>query len=431
MATAKQILDARDAGYSDAEIAQHLSGSGYQKARDAGYSDQEIMNHFLSPGDQTLLGNIASSNNRGPLDDLNQLGGNLVKAGGAGISDLVSGNGLPQASEDITNVENEQPATSTAGKVGSTVGSFFTPQQIVLQALGGAVAKPIATGLGNMASATMRGLSDITPEFAGKVAGYFGAEPGAVAALAENPEAVSNAQSMKSAAEDAGSFVKGIGKRGQALADTATAALDAEKDVVGAGDIAQKTLAKLTNDKSATELAKDSLSDIVKQLQKDPSEANVGDAIDKLDDLIKYNSQSAPDWSNRLRDARQALSTALKTQNPAYKSAIEASAATRVPMKTLSQNLGIKNGLPGDWTINALDKVNDPEALATQRALAALPGGAQLTGNVANAAAKAALQQGLLGKLALLMAPYASSAVQGGVQAAPAAANAVYQGLTQ
>lgn len=457
MATAKQILDARAAGYSDAEIAQHLGGKGYDKAKSAGYSDQEIMNHFLSPGDQTLLGNIASSNGQGPVDELMGASkdvGNMVKAGGAGIANLIPGavksagdllalnpqqaaqdfpgpQDLSQASEDIGNVEQGQPATSTAGKVGAGIGSFFTPNQIVLQGLGAGLAKPIASGIGNVASATMRGLSDITPEIAGKIAGYFGAEPGAVASLAESPEAVSNAQSMKGAAEDTGAFLKGIGKRGQQAAEAAKDALSEDTEIEGAGDLAQKTLGKLTSDKYASQLATDKLADIVKSIQHDSSESNIGQAIDDLDDLIKYNSKSAPDWSQNLQQVRQQLSSMLKSSNPAYKSAIEASAATRAPLSTLETNLGVKKGLPSDWTIKALDKVNDPDALATQRALTALPGGTQLAGNVANSSAKAALQQGLLGKLALLFAPHVNSAVSGGIQAAPVAANAVYQGLTQ
>jgi hypothetical protein len=457
MATAKQILDARAAGYSDADIAQHLGGNGYNKAKAGGYSDQEVINHFLSPGDQTLLGNIASSSGQGPVDELMGTSkdvGNMVKAGGAGIANIVPGavksaadllalnpqqatqdfpgpSDLSQASEDIGNVEAGQPATSTAGKVGAGIGSFFTPNQIVLQGLGGALAKPIASGIGNAAAATMKGLSSVTPEIAGKIAGYFGAEPGAVASLAESPEAVSTAQNMKGAAEDTGAFLKGISKRGQAAAEAAKDALSDENEIEGAGDIAQKTLGKLTNDKYANQLATDKLSDIVKSIQTDPSESNIGQAIDDLDDLIKYNSKSAPDWSQNLQQVRGQLSNMLKTQNPAYKAGMEASAATRGPLSTLETNLGVKKGLPSDWTINALDKVTNPNALATQRALAALPGGAQLTGNVTNSVAKAALQQGLLGKLALMLAPNVNPVISGAVQAAPATANAVYQGLTQ
>jgi hypothetical protein len=457
MATAKQILDARAAGYSDAEIAQHLGGDGYQKARDGGYSDQEVINHFLSPGDQTLLGNLSSTDGQGPVDELMGASkdvGNMVKAGGAGIADLVPGAvksagdllalnpqqasqdfpGQPeiaQASSDIGNVEAGQPATSAAGKTGSAIGSFFTPNQIILQGLGGALAKPIASGVGNVAAATMKGLSEVTPEIAGKIAGYFGAEPGAVASLAENPEAVSTAQGMKGAAEDTGSFLKGVSKRGQAAAEAAKDALSDENEIEGAGDIAQKTLGKLTNDKYASQLATDKLADIVKSIQHDPSESNIGQAIDDLDDLIKYNSKSAPDWSQNLQQARQQLSNMLKAQNPAYKAGMEASAATRGPLSTLETNLGVRKGLPSDWTISALDKVTNPDALATQRALASLPGGAQFSGNVANSAAKAALQKGLLGKLALMLAPNVNPAISGTIQAAPATANAVYQGLTQ
>lgn len=59
--------------------------------------------------------------------------GNLTKAGISGISDLASGNGLQQAAADVTKVEGEQPAETTAGKVGSFVGGLVTPVQIALQ----------------------------------------------------------------------------------------------------------------------------------------------------------------------------------------------------------------------------------------------------------------------------------------------------------
>jgi len=410
---------------------------------------------MLEEGDKTLLGNLASANGQGPIDEIMGASkdvGNMVKAGGAGIADLdasilpktanllVPGlnlqapsmtDALAQAGQDVTNVEAGQPATSTAGKVGAGIGSFFTPNQIALQGLGGAVAEPVAAGLGKAASTVFKGLTGAVPpvsEFAGKV---LGTEPEAVSALAENPEAVSAAQGMKGTAEDVGSFLKGIAKRGQAAAKTATEALSDETEVEGAGKLVQDTLGKLTNDKSANQLATDKLADIVKSVQKDSSEANVGQAVSDLDDLIKYNSKSAPDWSNQLRTVRQQLSNALKAQNPAYKEGIEASAATRGPLNTLQTNLGVREGKPADWTIKALGKVTDPNALATRAALEALPGGAQLTGNVANAAAKAALQQSLLGKILLGGVPMINPAIQSAIRGAPAAANAVYQGLTQ
>lgn len=45
-----QIDEARKAGYSDAEIAQHLAGAQkYTQAKNAGYSDSDILTHFGAP----------------------------------------------------------------------------------------------------------------------------------------------------------------------------------------------------------------------------------------------------------------------------------------------------------------------------------------------------------------------------------------------
>ena len=69
--------------------------------------------------------------------------GNAVKGGYAGIGDLVAGNGLGQAAADVNNVESGAPAETTAGKVGSAAGGFFTPKQIALAAIIGPAMKGV------------------------------------------------------------------------------------------------------------------------------------------------------------------------------------------------------------------------------------------------------------------------------------------------
>jgi hypothetical protein len=72
--------------------------------------------------------------------------GTRAKAGYAGLANLVSGNGLNQAASDVENVNEGQSPETTAGKIGSAVGSLVTPEQIALQ--GGLGAALEASGFG-------------------------------------------------------------------------------------------------------------------------------------------------------------------------------------------------------------------------------------------------------------------------------------------
>ena len=448
MATAKQILDARAAGYSNAEIAQHLGGQRYQKAKDAGYSDQEVINHFLSPGDQTLLGNMSSANGKGPLDELSQASGDvgrMVEAGGAGLADLGSSismvpdpaapspsAALSQATSDIANVEQGQPPTSTAGSIGKTIGSFFTPNQIALQALGGAVAKPIATGLGNVATPVIKGLVNAFP----KISDALGASPEAVSALAENPGAVSMAKSLPETAQNVAGTVQGLSEQGMDIASAGKAALSDETPVVGLRDKLMNYAANIARGPAADEAdqaAADYVSKFAKNLELNPSESDIGEMIDDLDEKInmKYNKANPGPTAEAKIGIRRLLSQALQGQNPQYAKAMSQSAATFEPTEALSKSFGVEGGNPSDRTINALRNKSTPDALATQRALGAIPG---LSDTISSAVARDALQKTLLGKLGLFLAPKIGGAMQGGVQALPIAGNAAVQtvqGLTQ
>lgn len=435
--TLKDQLD--QAGYDTSTLDE---GAVMKQLNDAGYDTSTFSASF---GDKVL--NAAKTAGSAVMDASTKVG-NMVKGGAAGIADI-DANLLPkaanlvqpfhhfetepflpavqQAGQDVQNIEAGKHAETAAGRAGETVGSFFTPNQIALQAAGGAVAKPIAAGLGKLASPIVKGLVNTFP----RISNMVGVAPEALTSLVDHPESVAGAQDAAGMASDAGKFLKGIGKKGMDFAKEATEALSDKTPVKGAVQAAQDGLQTLVSNGSDNPAMKTLLNDIVKSLGKDPSEASVQEAIEKLDEITKFNAQNPTESLKTIRDTRQALSNMLKGQNEAYKAGMEASSASREPLKTLSQNLGVKNGLPSDWTIKSLQKLNNPEALATQRALSALPGGQQLAGNAANTVAKDALRKSLLGKLALKAVPNAGSAVSGAVQALPGAGNAIYQGLAE
>lgn len=410
---------------------------------------------MLDPGDKTLVGNLVSLNGQGPVNELmgaSKEAGNMVKGGAAGIADLdasimpqaanlVTGSNLPapsmtdalsQAGQDATDVSNGGSATSTAGKVGSTVGSFFTPNQIALQALGGAAAKPIATGLGNMATPVIKGLVNAFP----KLSDAVGAAPEAVSALAESPEAVSNAASLPDTAQSVAGTVQGLSKQGMDIASAGKAALSDETPVVGLKDKLMNYAANLQKGPAADEADKaaaDYVSQFAKNMELNPSESDIGDMIGDLDDKIntKYNQANPTAVSQAKIGIRRMLSQALQGQNPEYAKAMSQSAATFEPTEALSKSFGVEGGSPSDRTVQALRNKNSPDAIATQRALGAIPG---LSDTISNSVAKDALQKSLLGKLALYLAPKIGGMVQGGVQSLPIAGNAAaqtVQGLTQ
>jgi hypothetical protein len=438
------------------------------KAKHPEYNDmdnlqlvQKVMAKFpqygdmLDPGDKTLIGNLASSNGQGPIDEIMGASkdvGNMVKGGAAGIADLdasllpkaanlipgVNATGpsmtdaLAQAGQDVTNVENGGSADSTAGKVGSTVGSFFTPNQIALQALGGAAAPVVANSLGNVATPVIKGLVNAFP----KASSWAGLAPEAVGTLAEAPEAVSAAKELPEVAQNVAGTVQGLSEKGMDIASAGKAALSDETPVVGLRDKLMNYAANLQKGPAADEADKaaaDYVSKFAKNIELNPSESDIGEMIDDLDEKIntKFNKANPGPLADAKIGIRRLLSQALQGQNPEYAKAMAQSSATFEPTEALSKSFGVEGGSPSDRTVQALRNKNSPEAIATQRALGAIPG---LSDTISNAVAKDALQKSLLGKLALYLAPKVGGVVQGGVQSAPALGNAAaqtLQGLTQ
>lgn len=156
------LAAARQAGYSDAEIIPYLAKAypafDVAAAAKAGYSLDEIASHLGSSsvmpydvrneaGLQAEMVPGADAMGRGIKEV-----GDMTKAGGAGIGDLIAhpnATGLDRAVTDINHVENDQPAENTAGKVGSFVGGMVTPEQIAIQHGLGAIGEAIGPWVTN------------------------------------------------------------------------------------------------------------------------------------------------------------------------------------------------------------------------------------------------------------------------------------------
>ncbi len=423
---------------------------------------EEVVKDYSGQAPQGVMGAVGAALNAarplGPTpEDLQQIPdisknvGTMVKAGGAGLGDIGANIGehvanvytkpeplLPavaQAGQDVNAVQNGQPPTSTAGKVGSTIGSFFTPNQIALQAAGGAAAPYVAKGLGNVATPVIKGLVNAFP----KLSEMMGATPEAVSALAESPEAVAGAQEMPDMAKNVAGTVEGLRTAGKTAANVGKAALSDTIPVVGLrGKLMDyaSTLANSPGADAADKAAADYALEYAKNLKLNPSEAEIGQLVEDMQGKVKYNSSGV---ANPMTDARKAISStmseALKSQNPAYASSMAKSSASFTPAGSLEKSFGVEGGQPSDRTINALMNKSNPNALATQNTLSNTPGiPPGILDQIRNAVARNALQKTLLGKIGLWGAPKIGPAIQGGIQTAPALGNAAaqtYQGLTQ
>ena len=443
MTIQEQIKAAQTEGYSSQEIVNYLAGTNpkVQEAMKEGYAPDEIIQYLnttppTSHGVLDAVGSTLKSTLLTPQEtmvekapEISKQVGQAVEAGGAGLADLATGKGLPQAAESVENVTAGNEPTTSSGSFGKTVGSFFTPNQILLQGLGGLAAKPLANAAGKVASPIVKGLVNAFP----KLSDLVGATPEAVSALADNPLAVAEAKSMPEMAQEAANTVQKMSKAGISTAEAGVEALSDTTKVPGLQTKLLKYAADLRSNPLAEEgdkLAADYVADVAKNFQKDPTEQQVGDLIAKLDEKIntKWNQANPGPLTAAKEDVRRILSNTLQAQNKQYAANMAKASATFEPVSSLSKSLGLKEGLPGDSTISALSKINSPAALATQRALASFP---DLASPVANSAAKDALQKSLLGRTALYAAPKANSLITAGVKNVPWLSNAVYQGLNQ
>lgn len=147
MASLKEKLEAAGydtTGVDENAILQKLDAAGYDVSSLGGAQAQpDWMNEpGLEDATMSTVKNL----------------GTMTKSGISGISDLVAGNGLNQAAEDVGRGMEEKSAETKAGKVGSFIGGLVTPAQIAMQgALGSAVE---ASGLGEFATNILKGWSE-------------------------------------------------------------------------------------------------------------------------------------------------------------------------------------------------------------------------------------------------------------------------------
>jgi hypothetical protein len=124
--------------FSDSDLDALESGD-IKKLSDAGLDELERQQGAAPRGIKIL----------GPMETLKAMGkdirdsGQAVKAGYAGLADLVSGNGLDKAVENVGHVQKGEDPTSGAAVIGDALGSQFTPAQIALQAAGGKIAEMV------------------------------------------------------------------------------------------------------------------------------------------------------------------------------------------------------------------------------------------------------------------------------------------------
>lgn len=353
--------------------------------------------------------------------------GDVVRGGMAGTGSLMGGNDLPTAAGEVRNVIAGLEPETKSGRAGEFAGSFFTPTQIALQATGAKAAPYISKGLGMVAKPITKMAVNAFP----KISELLGAAPEAVSALVENPNAVKTAKAMPQMADEVANVVKGFGQKGMTTAAEGKLLLSAEKAVPGIKESLNKLAMKIEGGPLAEEadkMAGKYVRELAGKLKEGISEKEVGQLIDTLDDKIgaKWAKVNPTVMTEAKEEVRRVLSRALQAQNQNYAKAMAESSASFGPTETLTKNLGLKSGAPSDATIPALKKITNPDALSTQRALLNFPG---LSEEVANAAAKAALQESLLGKSAMFLTPYLDSMIQGSVKSAPATINAIREGL--
>jgi hypothetical protein len=182
------VIGAKKAGYSDAEIADHLSEANKfdsASARKEGYSDQEIIKHLnpvskfdvLKGGASGLISGIAGIAGQGG-DLERQVRGTVLNSalnlGNAGANLLRRPSITPQAMQNIQAVSNKAPTIMPSSQpvVQDTQRMFGSPQTT-----GGKYAQSIASMapavLGGGGGIITRGLRAIVPGVTSEAAGQM------------------------------------------------------------------------------------------------------------------------------------------------------------------------------------------------------------------------------------------------------------------
>lgn len=416
---------------------------------------------MLDEGDRIALGNLASSSKDSSVASE---AGNLVKAGGAGIADIASGNGFQQAAADVNKVTNEEEPETGAGKIGSTVGGLFTPNQIMTQATIGPVLE--ASGLGEKVINTMRGWAgDAALAASGKIKtlaksmgltnlpalGEFllspvkiGTEefPAIVQSTSSITEMLENAQAIKAAAG------KQLGVAADAVdtalnnADTSLAIND-QKVILDLNSLQQKlTALKAAVEESAPRLGKavitqyenaiGDVSDLVSKALKGSSDTIFSDLSDlktTIGDLV-YKHGSALDSKAALNDVYHAVSGTLDDAAQKVGGSVGANYAQANDL--YHKTVAVVNGLEGR-AIDAKKLFDTPTIVSALTAAAATHGPAALLTVPAAAIGMKAAENYAPQAIASGLnasAPFMSQALQAGIRAVPVVGNAIYSGLT-
>ena len=461
MASLKDQLD--QAGYDtstldEAAVLKQLSDAGYDVSSFStapqgvmGAVGETLKNTLLKP--QEAMVNAAK--------EANTAAGNKVEAGIAGLSDLATGKDISQAADTVGNVEQGNAPTTTSGKVGKVIGSFFTPTQIGLAAGGEMAAKPILNGLtagANKLGALLAPASDTALPGAAKAAGNLlstvsGVGTPELETVMANPEAVAAAPSFPEAAQYMAGSMEKLSDHLDALQKTAEAALDSSKElnVSTITDALQTEINNLKNAEVVTpamEKAQEVLENSLAKLKDKATmtEPQMVKWVKAAQSKVNFNDPASTDLSQALRNVQSTVNDAIKAQNPAYDEAME-NYANGIELKNnLSKTLGLNSEggefTPANMTVGKMKGLLNPDnALQTKQMLnqfAEVPGVPNYLDIAKQAAAKAALQQGWRSRLAGVLAGLvpgagetASNAVSGAVKYAPVAANPIIQGLTQ
>jgi len=482
MASLKDQLD--QAGYDtsnldEAAVLKQLSDAGYDtssfSAPSSGILDAVgAAAKRLLPSKATLMAPMTASNKLGTM----------VEAGGAGIGDidanllpraanLIPGVSMPtkpflpavqQAGQDVNNVMAGLAPETTAGKIGKTVGSFFTPNQIALQATGEAAAKPIIEGLGagvNKLGTLLAPASEAELPGAAKAAGnalstVSGVGTPELETVMANPGAVEAAKTFPQVAEDVAGSMNKLTDHIGALEKTANATLDASKslsvspmvDAINA-EIKAIKMADVTT--PAMENAEEVLQGMLDKIKDKGTmtEPEVAKWVKNVQSKVNWNDPLGTDLNEALTHVQSTVNDALKASNPEYATATEHFADAVNLKNDLSKAMGVskESGFTGKFTPENVSVaklkglLNPDSAIQTKKLLgqfAQVPGVPNYLDVAKQAAAKAALGQGARARLAGFLAGLvpgagraAETAATGGLEAIPAAGNAVYQGLSQ
>lgn len=401
--------------------------------------------------------------------------GTAVEAGGAGIGDILTGKGLPQAAETVQNVMEDKKPTTMSGKTGKFVGSFFTPAQIALQYTGAKFAPAILKGLGKGANWTGNLISRPTEaalpaaqKGASEVIGALtGAEPEALQQVMLNAPKVKAAASFPQLADEMAVSMNKLSTHIGDLEKVANATLN-PKNLIGADKLngALQTAIEGVGDAALPEVnsTREVLQTLATQLKaKYPNgvipEDKVAMWVKDIQKGINWNDPTGTVRNEALSKVQGIVNEILKKQNPAYEAA-EAKLAEAIGLKNnLAQSMGLTREAGKSWSakdvaVTKLRGLMTPENKASTvkmlKELAKVPGMKDILKEVELTAAKESIEApatgahklfglgtrlpalgGVMAGLVPGVEKAVSTALPYATRIAPPLANTVYQGLRQ